>query len=127
VFAASAGERHEFGAMMAAGTAGAMGWRVVYLGADLPGDSLAVAAARHQPRLVGLSVVCGQTSGLRDEIAALRGALPPDVTLVVGGQGATARAAELTDAGAVVVDSLEGFRAFLARAHPQPGRSRRHA
>jgi len=127
VFAASAGDRHEFGAMMAAATAAAMGWRVVYLGPDVPADSLGVAAARHQPRLVGLSVVSGQTSGLREEIAALRAALPPDVTLVVGGQGATTRAAELADAGAVVVGSLAAFRAFLARAHHGSGRSRRRA
>ncbi len=127
VFASSAGDRHEFGAMMAAATAAAMGWRVLYLGADAPADSLRVAATRHRPRLVGLSFVCGEGSEVREQVAALRASLPPDVTLVVGGQGATSRAAALTDAGAVVVDSLAGFRTFLARAGNGPARSRHTA
>ncbi len=127
IFGASAGDRHEFGALMAAATAAAMGWRVVYLGADVPAESLTVAATRHRPRLVGLSVVGDKGFDAREQVAALRAALPPDVTLVVGGQGATSAAAELTDAGAVVVDSLAAFRTLLTRAGDGVKRSRRRA
>lgn len=127
VFGALAGDRHEFGALMAAATAAAMGWHVVYLGADVPAESLAVAAVRHRPRVVGLSMVGGSSPASQTEVATLRKALSPDVTLVVGGRGAVALAAELANAGAVVVESLAGFRAFLARAKDGSGRSRRKA
>ena len=38
-----AGQTHEFGALFAAATAASEGWRVTYLGPDLPADDIATA------------------------------------------------------------------------------------
>jgi methanogenic corrinoid protein MtbC1 len=112
VVATPAGERHEFGAMMAAATAAAMGWHVVYLGPDLPADDVAVAAARHSPRIVALSVVSPvRGAEVAREIAEIRSRLPKDVALLVGGAGF---APALDSAGAVRIADLSAFRAFLA-------------
>jgi DNA-binding transcriptional MerR regulator/methylmalonyl-CoA mutase cobalamin-binding subunit len=117
VFGTPSGERHEFGALMAAATAAAEGWRVIYLGADLPIDDLAAAALRHRARMVALSLVSGERSPvLAGELANLRRRLPADTALVVGGRGARLYDDTLKAAGAVHVDDLAGLRDFLHRS-----------
>jgi methanogenic corrinoid protein MtbC1 len=111
VVATPSGERHELGAMMAAAAAAAAGWKVVYLGADAPADSIVMAADRHAPRVVALSVIHPQPGAdITREVELLRERLPKDVTLAVGGSGITPA---LERAGAVRVSDLPGFRAFL--------------
>ncbi|MGD8727316.1 MAG: MerR family transcriptional regulator [Gemmatimonadales bacterium] len=108
VVATPSGERHEFGALMAAATAAAAGWRVVYLGPDIPADSIAVAAERHAPRLVALSVVNAPPA--LEEVAELRRRLPKDTTLVLGGRGF---GGDATAEGVVYLADLKSFRAYL--------------
>lgn len=87
VIATLEGERHAHGALMAAVTAASEGWRVIYLGADLPPAEIAAAVVRTRARAVGISVVLGE----RKRLAALRDLrkeLPADVSIVVGGEGA---------------------------------------
>ncbi len=113
--ATPAGERHEFGALMAAVIAATLGWRVLYLGADLPAEDLARAVSRHRPRLVALSVVSRDAAAqLGVELRRLRGALPADTTLLVGGRGIKRVAKTLEQEGAVHLDSLAALRAYLA-------------
>ena len=57
VVATPAGELHELGAMLVATTAAAEGWRVLYLGADLPAEDIAAVARRTDVRAVALSLV----------------------------------------------------------------------
>lgn len=57
VCATPAGERHELGAMMSAVLLAEMGWRVVYLGAELPASDLAKAASDVGARAIALSLV----------------------------------------------------------------------
>jgi methanogenic corrinoid protein MtbC1 len=117
LFGTPAGERHELGSLMAAATAAAAGWRVVYLGPDLPTDDLLVAVSRHRPRLLALSLMTDARSP--DTVRALtdlRRRLPTDVALVVGGRGATQYDDTLASLDAVRVDGLAGFRLFLERA-----------
>jgi hypothetical protein len=61
VVATPSGDRHEFGALLAAATAAAAGWRVVYLGSDLPAADIARAARQAGSALVGVSV--GRSGG----------------------------------------------------------------
>jgi DNA-binding transcriptional MerR regulator/methylmalonyl-CoA mutase cobalamin-binding subunit len=111
--ATPSGERHEFGAMMAAAMAVAEGWRVVYLGADLPAEPIAEAAARHAPQAVALSIVHPEDgTDIAGQLETLRGRLPNDVTLIVGGTGA--HGVESAIARAVRIADLAGFRSFLA-------------
>ncbi len=90
VVATLSGERHEVGALMAAAAAELAGWRVVYLGADLPPDDLARAADRTGARAVCVSVVYGGRAAADTQAAfrSLRARLSEEVEVYAGGAGA---------------------------------------
>lgn len=112
--ATPAGERHEVGALLAAAAAAAEGWRVVYLGADLPAEEIGAAAVSAGARAVGVSVVLAESpSRTAAELRRLRELLPASVPLLVGGGGAAAVIQE----GTVPVQDLDGLRAALRRLH----------
>lgn len=82
------GERHAFGAEMAAVVAAHAGGRCVLLGADTPIGDIAAAARECSADIVALSVTVAHGGVDADrEIAALRALLPPWVRLVAGGAG----------------------------------------
>lgn len=114
VVATPARQAHELGAMLAAASATAAGWRVVYLGADLPAAEIAAAAADTRAAAVALSAVLpGDAAALADELRALRRALPPTVEVIAGGEGARAMAAELGEAGVRFLSDFAEFRLAL--------------
>lgn len=81
-----AGQRHEMGALMAAIIAESEGWRVLYLGADMPAAEIAAAATQARASLVGLSIQSrGDENMLAEELKQLRMALPDSIPLIVGG------------------------------------------
>lgn len=105
-------ELHELGALMACVVAAAEGWRVTYLGPNLPMDDLAQAAMERKARAVALSVVFGDRNGdLGADLQRLRRALPERTDLLLGGGAARRFAAT----GATIVDDLPQFRAELRR------------
>jgi methanogenic corrinoid protein MtbC1 len=109
------GERHEFGAMMVAATAAAVGWRVVYVGPDVPVDSLVAAVRAREARVVALSVVApASVASVMDDLSGLREALPDDVTVLVGGRALGPGTLEGA-AGATHLTSLGEVREFLVR------------
>jgi MerR family transcriptional regulator, light-induced transcriptional regulator len=114
VVATPAGQVHEFGALLVAATAAAEGWRVTYLGTDLPAEDIAEAAARTRARAAALSVVfpTGDVA-LGDELRRLRAVLPKGVALLVGGAAASAYSGVLDEIGAARLTDLEAFRAQL--------------
>jgi MerR family transcriptional regulator, light-induced transcriptional regulator len=118
VVATPAGERHEVGALLAAAAAAAEGWRVVYLGPDLPADAIAEAAIDAGADAVGLSVVLVE-SPLRtiEELNEVRRLLPVSVPLLVGGAAASVVAGERGAADAIPLHDLDGMRAALRRLH----------
>ena len=128
VVAGPAGQVHEFGALLVAATAAVEGWRVTYLGTDLPAEDIAEAAVRTRPQVVGLSVVfpAGDPT-LVDELRRLRAKLPRNVALVVGGAAASSYDAVLDEIGSVRLKDLEEFRTYLGtrRQAPRHGRSPR--
>jgi MerR family transcriptional regulator, light-induced transcriptional regulator len=109
----TAGERHEFGALLAAAIAVDEGWRVVYPGPDLPGVEIARAARRVGASLVALSVVFGGRAQFESELRDLREALGPDVPVVVGGAAAVRGRAAIAAAGAELQTDLAGWRQAL--------------
>jgi MerR family transcriptional regulator, light-induced transcriptional regulator len=118
VAAAPMGERHELGALLAAATAAAAGWRVVYLGPDLPASDIATAAVATGATAVGVSVVYAASAALvAAELDSLRERLPASVPLLVGGAAAAA-AAESVDGDVLHVADLDGLRAALHRLEP---------
>jgi MerR family transcriptional regulator, light-induced transcriptional regulator len=114
-----AGHRHEFGAMLAAVVAGEEGWRVTYLGSDLPAADAARAATLRRARVVLVSVVMEhEPAELLVELRALRDALDGTVHILVGGRGAAPFAKEVERAGARILTDLDALRRALRGLHP---------
>ena len=83
-----AGEHHEWGFLCTLAGVQERGWRIHYLGADLPVDQVAEAAWKLSPRGVALSG--SDPAIVRANLAALVGLpsrLPPDTLAVIGGAG----------------------------------------
>jgi methanogenic corrinoid protein MtbC1 len=88
VCAGAPGEMHEFGLMACALQLAAGGWKVLYLGADVPLEETARVVKERKPALVCTSLVMRRGAGECNEIAAeLRGAAPQGTTVVIGGAG----------------------------------------
>jgi DNA-binding transcriptional MerR regulator len=90
VLATPANERHEFGLLLAALIAATRGWRVVYLGADLPASEIAMALRLTGSRFLALSVIA-DNPGIDNEIQAIADNLPPGTRVWVGGSEAVIR------------------------------------
>jgi MerR family transcriptional regulator, light-induced transcriptional regulator len=113
VVATVSGDRHEIGALLAAGAAALEGWRVTYLGADLPASEIAAAATDVSARVVALSSVYADGESLIRELRKLRELLPADVELVVGGPGVSALEGTVIP-GLTTLADLAGLRRTLA-------------
>lgn len=109
-----AGQLHELGAALAGATAAAAGWRVVYLGPNLPAEVIAVACVASQAHAVALSLVFPEDDALMDgELKALRAHLPAEVPIVAGGRAVRAYQPSLDTIGATVFGDLPSLRRWL--------------
>lgn len=94
------GERHEWGFLSTLVALQERGWRIHYLGPDLPLAEVVMAAWRLRPRCVALSasdpsVIVANLAGLSD----LPHRLPPGAHAVVGGAGIATHSRRLTACG----------------------------
>jgi methanogenic corrinoid protein MtbC1 len=105
VLAAVEGEHHVLGLRMTSDALAAAGFDVVYLGADVPEDSLLTAVERYAPQAVCLTATV--PAGARAVVAAGRRLLSrhPDVHVVAGGPAVPASA--LRRSGVRVAHSVE--------------------
>lgn len=109
-----AGQVHEIGALLAAATAATEGWRVTYLGADLPAEDIAAAVAESGARVVALSIIFPlDDPGVHEELRRLVSLLEPGIHLVVGGGGADSYRTTLERLGAQVARDLSSLRVAL--------------
>lgn len=88
VVATPAGEQHELGAMLVAAAAAQEGWRVVYLGANLPATEISSAARQVRARAVALSLIAAHGHDVATELRATARELPEGTSLLVGGRTA---------------------------------------
>lgn len=122
VVATPAGQWHELGALAGAVAAAAAGWRVTYLGTNLPAEDIAAAVRERKARAVAISLVYPENDAhLHAEIARLHRVLPEGTTLVAGGRAAPSYAPALTRMGAVQVTSLADLTHALAAARTAGG------
>jgi len=120
LLATPSGERHELGLLMAALVIAESGCGLCYLGIDLPAAEVTAAARRSHAAVVGLGVANGDN--LAASVAELRRVerdLPKTTELWIGGREATAAAAELGSARAVVVDQMPTLEHETARLRAQ--------
>lgn len=119
--AGPAGDRHEMGALLASAIAASEGWRVAYMGPDLPAAEVAGAARAIGVAAVGLSVVFVESRDRTlSELTAVRDLLPPSVPLLVGGRGADELSNDLQHPGIRVIQDLELFRQTLRELERSP-------
>jgi DNA-binding transcriptional MerR regulator/methylmalonyl-CoA mutase cobalamin-binding subunit len=122
VVATPARQVHEMGALLAAVSASVAGWRVAYLGPDLPAEEIAGAARKRGAQAVALSAVYpADDPELAGELRRLRSQLPPGVTVFVGGEGARAAVDVLAPGEAAWLQSLPEFRKTLQRMAAESG------
>ena len=104
------GEQHALGLQMAAMVLSAAGWRVVYLGADMPTAELAVLAKELPASHVALSISShAEPAAVRRELKRLRRLLPEAVTILAGGVGA------LSMAGVTAIADLDALQVYANR------------
>lgn len=115
VVATPAGQRHEFGALMAAIIAESIGWQVIYIGADLPAEEIANIVNRHQAIALALSIVySSEDLFLGEELLRLRKLIGKDVKIIVGGRAASDYSSYLEKISAKRVSDLFGLRDELS-------------
>lgn len=110
VVTAPANEVHEFGALLSAMIAVSSGWRVTYLGPNLPAEEIAhVVQVRCAPAAV-LSLVLRDEPSRKSELRKLGKLVSADIELIVGGPAADEAAAWLPRAHRVAsLNELEGL------------------
>jgi DNA-binding transcriptional MerR regulator/methylmalonyl-CoA mutase cobalamin-binding subunit len=119
LIATPANQRHELGAKVAATTASTEGWRVAYLGCDLPADAIASAAVQSGAALVVLSMIFPvDDPNLVPEVVRIRQLVPPQVPVVAGGAAAIAHESELARHGVRVMPDLQHLRVILRSLNP---------
>jgi DNA-binding transcriptional MerR regulator/methylmalonyl-CoA mutase cobalamin-binding subunit len=107
-------QHHELGALIVASTAAHEGWRVTYLGPNLPPEEIAAAAHQKGTRTVALSITYPPDDlMLPDELRKIRRLLGPGVEILVGGRSALSYGAVLREIGARQADSLADLRRTL--------------
>ena len=110
VVATPSGHRHEIGAMIAAAVAGSEGWKVLFLGADLPADEIVRTVREVGARAVALSLVYGADGAPTErELRRLREQLPASVEVLLGGRGARAVDGSAAGEGLRVLDGFSEF------------------
>ncbi|MCA9576245.1 MAG: MerR family transcriptional regulator [Polyangiales bacterium] len=88
VVAAPRGERHELGALMVAMLAAMRGFRVLYLGADVPENEIAYVARERSAQLVLLSVVNLAKVDVRQVARQCEKSVPRSARIILGGAAA---------------------------------------
>jgi DNA-binding transcriptional MerR regulator/methylmalonyl-CoA mutase cobalamin-binding subunit len=119
VFATLQGERHELGLLMSAMICASRGFKVHYLGADLPAAEIARFAREFGAPVVALSVVWQERIGdVTAQLAELAAAVPPDTAIWIGGSGSAILAREPLPAPCILLrDSAEFEQRLELRPH----------
>lgn len=87
IVATPAGQLHELGAVIVAVAATSKGWKITYLGANLPAAEIAGAARQTGARAVALSLIYPPDDpNVERELELLREYLPENIEILVGGQ-----------------------------------------
>lgn len=118
-----AGQLHELGASIVAAASRDLGWRVAYLGPNLPAADIASAAVSNGARIVALSIVYPpDDASLPGELEMLRRLLPREIEIIAGGSSAAAYAEVLNSTGIRVINGLAELARHLIAARVPPAR-----
>ena len=113
VIATPASEYHELGAMLVAAAAAGEGWRVLYLGANLPAGDIISAATQVRATVVALSLVYADSELALRELREIANGLPMDILIFIGGMAAARLERSLGDPRIRVLGDINGLRVAL--------------
>lgn len=106
-----AGQVHDIGALIAGSIASGEGWKVIYLGPNLPSEEIAGAVIKTKVRVVLLSIVYpGDDIRLNEELENLRQFINNDVMILAGGNAARYYSKTLEDIRAEYFDNFYQFK-----------------
>lgn len=106
VLATPAGERHEFGVLLAGLLAAAHGWRVICLGADVPAADIVHAVELTKARVLALSVATAPQD-IDEELAAISRLVPVSTRVWIGGAEVARHKELINRANWILVSDLE--------------------
>jgi len=107
VLATPLGERHEFGVLIGALIAATRGWRVIYLGTDLPAQEIIRTAKLTRARVLVLSVITPQNPLTAEELKTIADQVPPFTRVWIAGMDATNHRALIEQANWILVRDFE--------------------
>ncbi len=108
------GQLHELGALLASIIAELKGWKVTYLGANLPAEEIAAAVKFTNARAVTLSISFSTDDHIvAKELRRLKKLIGLQVALIVGGRSAGHYQAVLDEVGVTHVKDYDHFRRLL--------------
>jgi methanogenic corrinoid protein MtbC1 len=114
VIATPAGQVHEFGALFVAAAAATQGWRVTYLGTNLPAADIAEIARGASALAIAVSLVYPEDDPkMEAELGRLREATGPTFPILVGGRATPSYAEAVEAIDGRVVDDLGQLYATL--------------
>jgi len=107
------GQMHELGALAAAIVAASEGWKVVFLGPNLPAEEIAASVKKVRAKAVALSLIFPEGNAEVDkELRRLRTFLGASVGMIVGGRAADSHAVTLSEIEAVRVNEVHDLISF---------------
>jgi len=110
------GQLHELGALIIGVIASSDGWNVTYMGPDLPGEEIAAAIERLNPKIVALSIVYPSDDFTLDkEMLKLRKLLNNGSLIIAGGRSVNSYKKILNGMGAKIITQTNAFRDELER------------
>lgn len=118
---------HELGALLAGIIAELKGWKVTYLGANLPAEEIAAAVKFTNAAAVTLSISFKTDDHvIAKEIRRLRKLIGSEIALIVGGREAGHYEAVLDEVGVLKIKNYEHFRQVLQDLGGQDSESPRY-
>lgn len=108
------GQEHELGALIAGVVAASAGWKVVYLGANLPAEEIGAVVSYLNAKVVAISLVYpSDDPSLPKELKKLKQILPSGVSIIAGGRAVDGYLNSLDEIGALVVKNTKQLRIEL--------------
>lgn len=114
------GHIHELGALIVAASAAAEGWKVTYLGPNLPAEEIAAVTNSIKPNMVCLSIVYPAGDPvIIQELEKIRQFLPTEISIIVGGRSALSYKPTLDKINASVITDIQDLRNYLQKIETQ--------
>jgi DNA-binding transcriptional MerR regulator/methylmalonyl-CoA mutase cobalamin-binding subunit len=114
VSATPRGQEHELGALIAGVVAASAGWKVIYLGSNLPSEEIGSVVSYLNAKVVALSLVYpSDDQTLFKELRKLKQILPVGVSIIAGGRATEGYLNVLDEICAFVVKNTKQLRLEL--------------